>query len=733
MLTRLAFTCTLIGLAACAQAFAQSAASPAAAASAPTQQVNIEAKAQDEVEVRRDAVAGMSVVDRDELDRYGDTSVLDVLQRQAGISIEGEQPRLRGMGGGYTLILLNGEPAPPGFSLEQLSPSEIERIEIIKGPSAEHGGVAGTINVILRTPPKLQQREWRANTSYRGLQPAGSTSVSWGDRIGDIGFQLPLSVYRWAGEGESFSERFSRGSDGALRESSSTGRDQWRGGGVNFGPRLDWRINEGHTLQWQSFVQRNETESRSQNQTQVQQGLPPSLLASESASRGVWQMARTQLQWSLKEKDGTRYELKASAERSQGDNSNTLLGTAGSSAPLLRETINHNVGERVSAGARLRWPLADGHALSLGGDLERRQREELRRVTENGVAWLTGSVGRPFEAAMQRQVLFVQDDWTISTRASASLGLRGEFIATEANALSGDMQRQRSALWAPIAQLRLALDEKSRDVLRLAVARSSKLPDLSALMGRYSLNTTYERNTPNTPIAADSAGNPALLPERAWALEASFEHYVGGGGVASIGVFHRQIDDLVRRRIALEVVSESTVPRWVSRPSNIGRARASGLELELKGPGEHWLPMLFAPRSGFQLRSALSVYRSAVEQVDDSNARLEGQAPWTASLGFDKLPLKNVFGYGASLNYTPAYTTQQTDMQRLWRDRVRRLDAYALWRFSREVQLRVSIQNVDAVPAYTVTSIEDLDGFTARSSNRRPGRSQFNANLVWRF
>lgn len=695
--------------------------------------VQIEAKQLDENDRRRDAIAGVSVVDREELDRYGDTSVLDVLQRQAGISIDGEQPRLRGLGGGYTLILINGEPAPPGFSLDQLAPAEIERIEITKGPSAEHGGVAGTINVILRTPPRMQQREGRANLSYRALRPVASSSLSWGDRAGDVGFQLPLSAYQWANAGASTTQRLSQSAQGEVRENSVQGKDQWRGGGINFGPRLDWRLGEGQLLQWQAFLQRNQSDNRSQQQAAVRQGTPPSVLGSEAVSQGVWQMARTQLQWSLKRPDGWRYELKASAERSEGRSDGSFLALAGAATPLWRQSLNHNQGERGAVGARLRVPWREGHFLAVGLDVEHKEYKELRRVMENGVEWFTGSVGRRFDAVMQRSVLFVQDDWMASSRASLSLGLRGELIQTQANTLDGQTTRRRSALLAPIVQWRWALDEKSRDVLRASAARSSKLPDLSSLLGRYSLNTTYERNTANTPIAADSAGNPRLQPERAWALEAGWEHYVPGGGVASVAAFHRRIDGLVRRRIALEVVSESSVPRWVSRPSNLGRAHASGVELEIKGPGEQWLPAAFAPRSGFQLRSALNVYRSAVEQIDDPDARLEGQPPWTASLGLDRLPLKEVFGYGASLTYTPAFATQQTDLQRLWRERVRRLDVYMTWRFSRELQLRVSAQNAVAVPTRSTSTIVDLEGASARSDNRRDGRTQFNANLVVKF
>ncbi len=697
------------------------------------QRIQIEGKAQDDSELRRDALAGLVVVDREELDRYGDFSVLDVLQRQAGISVDGGEPRLRGLGGGYTLILINGEPAPPGFSLEQLSPAEIERIEIIKGPSAEHGGVAGTINVILRGAPKLRQREWRANASYRGLRPVGSTSLSWGDRVGALGFQVPIAAYQWAGRGAFRSERLSRSAEGELREQHVQGRDEWRGGGLNLGPRLDWKVSDFDTLQWQTFLQRNESDNRNVSATAALQGTPPSLLAVRSENRGVWQLARTQLQWVSKQPDGRRYELKASAERSRGDSAGLFFGTAGSAAPLLRESVSHSTSDRIALGARWRQPLADGHALASGIDAEQRSRHELRSIVDNGVEWLTGSIGRPFDAQMRRGVAFVQDDWTISQRASASIGLRLEAIATEAGTSTGDVERQRSVMLSPAVQGRWALDDKSRDVLRASLARSSRLPDLSSLIGRYSFNGSYERNTSNTPIAADSGGNPHLLPERAWAFELSWEQYFSGGGVASLGLFHRRIERLIRRRLALEAVPESSVARWVSRPANIGQARSTGVELELKGTGEQLLPMLFVPRSGWQLRAATSLYGSQVEQIDDPDARLEGQPPWVVTLGVDKLPAQDALGCGTSLSYTPSYTTQQTDRQRLWRDRVRRLDVYALWRFSREVQLRVSVSNADPLPTRSETSIEDLDGFSARSSTRREGLAQFNANLIVRF
>lgn len=711
--------------------FAMALPTAADAQTAPAQRIEVQGQAIGPDEERRQALQLMTVVGRDELDAYGDTSVLDVLQRLPGVSVDGDQPRLRGLGGGYTQILLNGEPAPPGFSLEQLAPADIERIEVIKGPSAEYGGVAGTINVILRAPPKAQQREWRAAGSYRSARPVGSSTLSWGDRIGALGLQLPISAYQWAGANHSTWDRISRDDDGTPREERVLGQDQWHGGGFHTGPRLDWKLSDRHTLQWNSFLQGHDAGNGNQRQHLRLLGPAPSIDDERTAAWSRWRLGRSQLLWSSRRDDGSRLELKAGAQGSHSSSRIDYEGLPGTPGPLQRHTEADAQEQRYWGGGKARWPVADGHVLVAGWDLEQRQRHELRRVFENGTELLTPSQGVPFDVDLQRQVLFAQDEWAVSPRLSAQLGLRGEQLRTRSTS-AGQSLQARSTVLAPIAQFRWALDDKARNLLRGSLSRSSRAPDLSTLMGRYVLNTSYDRNTRNTPLAADTAGNPQLQPERAWALELAVEHYLPGGGVLSAGVFHRAIDGLIRRRVAEEVVPEATVPRWVSRPVNLGSARASGLELELKGRADPWLPWVQA-RSPVTLRASLSVYRSRVEQIDDPDARLEGQPPWQATLGFDRAPQGGPLGWGATLGWTPAYATQQTDLQRVWRSAVPRLDAYAVWRIDRDLTLRLAVQQAFPPESETRGTVTDLDGFTASSTLLRPVQRQLNASLVLRF
>jgi outer membrane receptor for ferrienterochelin and colicin len=76
---------------------------------------------------RREDTASRIVVNREELAKYGDTSVLDALKRVPGVSVADGVPRMRGLGAGYTQILVNGERPPAGFALENLAPDMVEK------------------------------------------------------------------------------------------------------------------------------------------------------------------------------------------------------------------------------------------------------------------------------------------------------------------------------------------------------------------------------------------------------------------------------------------------------------------------------------------------------------------------------------------------------------------------------------------------------------------------------
>ena len=87
---------------------------------AASKQAKTEAVAQVEVkgknadyDPRRDDTATKTVINNDEIIKYGDTNVFDILKRAPGVTVIGNSISMRGLGNGYTQVMVNGERPPP--------------------------------------------------------------------------------------------------------------------------------------------------------------------------------------------------------------------------------------------------------------------------------------------------------------------------------------------------------------------------------------------------------------------------------------------------------------------------------------------------------------------------------------------------------------------------------------------------------------------------------------------
>ncbi len=405
---------------------------------------------------------------------------------------------------------------------------------------------------------------------------------------------------------------------------------------------------------------------------------------------------------------------------------------AAGSQTLLRLAQGRSSEQSRSTSGKVFTPLFEGHSLSAGWDLEARRRLEERSILENGLPLLTGLEGEAFRARITRQALYVQDEWEIAPQWSTYLGLRAERIATVSRS-SSDERRSSSTVVTPLWHLNYKLDPKGRDLIRASLTRAFKAPDLNALMARPSINTAYPASGPNTEILPDRLGNPLLQPELSTGLDIAFEKYLSGGGVLSIGTFHRQVSGLIRNRVTLEGVAWSPVQRWVSRPVNLSRARSSGVELEIKGKAGELLPEALRPPAGLSLRASLSAYRSTVDDIPGPDNRLEGQLPLSFTAGLDHAVAGTPLTWGFNLALTPAYEVQQTTDQRLAQGRARSLDAYLLWTFSRQVSFRVAGNNVWPLDDVNRVWLVDDGGLEQSTRNLRRPHSSFNANLTVKF
>lgn len=195
------------------------------------QRVEIVAK-QGSTELRRAASVAKQIYGREELDRYGDTNTLDVLRRLPGVNVDSGGPRMRGLGAGYTQILINGDPAPQGFNLDQLSPSQIERIEVIKAATADQStqAIAGTINVILKETSRRSLSSLRLGVSNGRDRPTGNLNYSITESNGPFNLSLPVSVFEWDRQVRNLIDRKMTGTDGQPAVSEQLGTNtSWVG------------------------------------------------------------------------------------------------------------------------------------------------------------------------------------------------------------------------------------------------------------------------------------------------------------------------------------------------------------------------------------------------------------------------------------------------------------------------------------------------------------------------
>lgn len=709
----------------------------AAAQEAPAvdvQRIEIRGVAANDTEQRRREPVAKTVYGREELDKYGDVSVTDVLKRLPGINLSGGNPRLRGLGAGYTLILINGEPAPPGFSLENLPPSQVERIEVTKGPTAEYSAqaVAGTINVVLRAAPRQRQRELGLRLGYSAQRPVPGLNATLADRFGDLSVSLPFSAFQWAGGADNDSRRASRDLQGEPQTLAVGGVDRWWGGGINVGPRFSWRPTGQATIESQTFVQRNEFNGTGHFVSRVLAGGDPLSLDDRYRNSGHWQMVRTGVQFVRRFDEGARLEASVGVQSSDSAFLTKIVGLDRAGTQSVDRVVSGGTSEQSrSSKGKFTRPLMEAHTLAVGWDLEARRRREVREQLDFGESQLKDFEREPFRARIDRRAAYVQDEWEIAPQWSTYLGLRAESITTTSRS-SVDGMRSRSAVVTPVIHLNYKLDPKGRDLIRASVTRSYKAPELGALMARPVPNNTYPLNTSNTEASADRVGNPGLKPELATGLDLAFEKYLDGGGVMSVGVFQRRISALIRNAITLENVSWSTAPRWIAHPINLEGARSTGIEFEIKGRARELLPAGLLPGE-LNLRASLSAYRSQVAGIPRPYNRLEQQQPWALTAGFDHRWAGTPLGLGASLAFTPGYITQQTVAASWAQNRARNLDGYVSWAFSKDALFRLSVNNAAPVDVVTLARTVEGSGYVLASDSVRRNRPNWNAGLTLKF
>ena len=685
----------------CAHAHAQQSGSADA-----IQQVEVKGAGYD---ARRDDTAARIVVGREEIARYGDANVADIFRRIPGVTVttgagRGLEIRMRGLGAGYTQILLNGERTPAGFTLESLSPESIERIEVLRVATAEFSNesVAGTINIVLRKTARKRQREAKLGHLLSNDFRGPTFSAELGDRGERSSWSVSASGNHdalgreWTGLEENTRPD---GTVDLLRTTFTPERGHMNR--LNLAPRFNWTLENGDTIGWENLATSASFRNNPHSRVTTLIGRPPPVPDLYGFGEFDDRMLSSNLNWTRETPAGLKLDAKFGLEWSSRK---MYVRRLGYDSAGRMETDGHTLSDTHARGAnstgKATRTFDGGHLLALGWDLRYNESGSIRTERDRVRVFPPGMLlDEDFRAAVTRAAFYVQDEWTLSPRWSAYLGARWEGVRTRVDGNAIVPTRVRSSVLSPVLQTLYKLPSRAEgvegDQVRLALSRTYKAPELDSIVP---LRGEFENNS---ATEADFQGNPQLRPELAWGLDAAWEHYWAEGAMVSVSGALRRIRDYTSNRIYYDGL------RWIYTPINDGRATLRSLDIETKFP----LKALYAGAPAIDLRASVSRNWSKVDAVPGPDNRMEQQTPLSANLGIDYK--SGALSAGASLAHRSGGMVRLAANRGFYREARTDLDTYVVWAFNPKVQLRVALSNLldeDTVfePSYAdlVTGLE---------------------------
>ena len=631
---------------------------------------------QDSVEERHISATQKTVVGRKEIESLGGLTVGEVLGKLPGIDTgsqggDGAAPmRARGMTRDSVQVLVDGERMGANSRIAisvvgRLPSSELERVEIIRGSSAEFGGGAPvTLNLVMRKALPKKSLSLKAALGMREDRLISQFSVSKGG--GEDGFSwlwpLTLNHHETPAERDVERQNLTAGTRSLWQVDHEEGDSGFNEHVTS--PRLTWKKGTDSFTLWPTVVlgigERNSDMFRASYAI-------PAVGGGYAADGG---------RHDHEENERLMLRLRGEGEMAFGNSklSGRLAQSRGRQATDTERINVDDLGVSTLSSERLRRHEQEGnaslrldHALGdhlLAGSIEytgHRRRDDQTLVAS-----------ALFRAEEQVWTAWLQDEWNISNGLVLTGGVRNEAIRQEVDGVRRDANRLSPSLalrWEPRDSL----------VFRTSLGTGLKAPKLDELTNLPVLSLGA-----NSPLEADRRGNPGLLPERTLNFEAVVEQFLADKtSVLGGNIYWRATENFVERRIQLEGA------RWVDRPRNEGDAQHYGVELDAKLRTDAW------GLKGGTLRGHLTLPRSRVEDQRLGLIRPARDTPvYQFTLGHDQnLPAwKGSVGFQAQFfgrikSKVPGELWAATNARSV-------LDLYALRKVSPNINLRLNLQNV---------------------------------------
>lgn len=665
---------------------------------------------------RTDSTAPVLSYDQGYFQRFEPVSAGDALKRVPSVQflsdvLESDGARLRGLDPGYTQILINGERVPGAladrsFFVDRIPAELLERIEIIRAPSANRSGdaVAGALNIVLRDTASLDGGYVRAGaTYYNDDKFAGNAGFYWGGEFGPGRLLVGANVQGRRAPKEKLSLRYN--APGGTLQNLEDQTDVRDGTDYSFNASYAVPVAGGELSLEGYFVRTDRTQD--EDSIEYRNGIRDNanmltlndndvdILTDSWSLRGKFVVdmlgGETKFKLGYSALSDDQYEFEQELEFLRGDNTPNpdadrfTRDEARSSLEdsELSAAVEH---ERDLGGATLSFGVQYNDKSRDSGLVEMRSRFNIANGVNSGTTFpapgaFTIQNGGDIAIEETRLDPFVMLDgkhdglrWEVGLRYETT-----DVTITDDSFVTGGVpilpaDRVTSNDYAellPSANLRINVGEAGR--VNLSVARTIRRPNFDKLSPLY-----LEAELGDD----DFQGNPDLKPETAWGLDIGYERRLGARGVVGINLFYRDVTDL------MEVVDDGagTSGNRKFTVANVGDGTVMGVEFDLS------TPLSFI---GLDDTGVFFNYSWLDSDVDDfiGGRRFNDQADYVLNIGF----IQDLPAWKAAFGMT--YRKQGDAFGRVEAEEVTtayggELEAFVEKRFGDNFVLRLTGQNL---------------------------------------
>ncbi|MFD1197938.1 TonB-dependent receptor domain-containing protein [Brucella gallinifaecis] len=492
----------------------------------------------------KDAPASISVVDQDKLQQRGSADITEALRTVPGVNIgfgsDGTRGiSMRGMGSGYTLILIDGKRVNAGLTTMRhyngdynwIPIDAIERIEVVRGPMSTLYGsdaMGGVVNIIT----KKADQHWTGSLTAEWNQPDNNGT----------GLQKKLSGYI---SGPIVPNELTFTAYGSLgRQKPADPNDQ---NGIEVARGIDdYEINTKFT--WTPTTNQTFEIEGGTGLEKYKPYLSEGQIDTNTEIRRTTGSFRHIGEWDFGTSTITGQIEHAVNKHDTTDRTGTAI--TGDTAISVNTYI---------LDGKLSMPLDFWFEqdLTVGAEYRYENMKDPENLGKDNT--LTGTTGSP-ETSMWTAAVFLEDQIKLREDLKLTAGLRL------------DQHQEFGTHASPRVYLNYDLTEKL--TLRAGWAQAFKAPNLRQLNPNW-VQVSRGRGCGAVGGPCEMVGNPDLKPETSNSFEVGAQ-YTDDLWEAGLTYFYNEIDDkITSARVASLILPDGT--KYVQQV-NIDKARTQGLE-----------------------------------------------------------------------------------------------------------------------------------------------------------